>query len=157
MCRQDNPQDPTAAAEIDDTTANIRATSDEPIAICNDHAIGTILLLPKPYQRTRFALQNPHGMSVRTTGDLEMTMQTMKEMEIDVMMFPETNLDTNKRCVRSQVYNYCRRVFGLGNYQVAMAASPQENATNHKPGGVLGITIGKTVGHVIERGSDEMG
>ena len=88
-------------------------------------------------------------MSVGTTGDLETTMQTVKEMEIDVMMFPETNLDTNKRRVRSQVYNHCRRVFGLGSYQVAMAATPQEYATNHKSGGVLGITIGKTVGHVI--------
>ena len=96
MCRQDNPQDLTAAAEIDDTNANIRATSDETSAIRNDQAIGTPLLLPKPYQWTRFALQNPHGMSVGTTGDLEMTMQTVKEMEIDhVMMFPETNLDTH--------------------------------------------------------------
>ena len=108
MCRQDNPQDPTAAAEMDDTNADIRATSDEPSAIRNDQAIGTPLLLPKPYQWTQFALQNPHGMIVGTTGDLKTTMQTVQEMEIDVMMFPETNLDTNKRRVRSQVYNHYR-------------------------------------------------
>ena len=38
-----------------------------------------------------------------------------------------------------------------------MTSSPQEYATNHEPGGVLGITIGKTVCRVDESGSDEMG
>jgi len=158
MSSQENPQDPAAADEIDDQNAPVRVnTQQDTFRFQDDDPVGTPLLLPKPYQWTRFSFQNPDGMTVGKTGDIELALNAAKEMEADVAFFPETKLDTSQPRVKSQVYNHCRRVFGMGNYQAVMAASPQEYATSWKPGGVLGVTIGKTIGRITASGSDRMG
>ena len=158
MCRLTNTQEPTASVEIDDDNGAIHInTQQDTIRFKHDQPIGNPLLLPKPHEWTRLAFQNPNGVSVGRDGDLEVVLDHVKNMEVDVMFLPETQLDTTNTKVRSKVYNHCRRIFGQGNYQAVMAASPQEYAGFYKPGGVMGVTIGKTKGRIIETGTDQMG
>jgi hypothetical protein len=105
----------------------------------------------------RIYIQNPNGVSVGPNGDLDMILNHLTGMETDVIILPETNLDTNKHKVKQQIHKHCRKAFGHGTYHPAMATSAIEYAGNYKPGGILGIVVGKHKARILESGHDQYG
>jgi hypothetical protein len=114
-------------------------------------------MLPKPNEWTRIMVQNTNGISIGNHGDLVITLDQVKQMEVDVMILTETNLDTNNTKVKAMIHNDLRTTFGLGTYHLTTSASPQQYNGFYKPGGVTGVVIGKTKGRLLESGGDYMG
>jgi hypothetical protein len=119
--------------------------------------VGDSLYLPKENTKMRLYMQNPNGISCGKMGDMDMVIDHLKHMEVDVFIFPETNLDTHKAKVKSQVHKHFRESLGPGTYQLEMATSSAEYTGQYKPGGVMGGIMGHNRGRIIESGKDKYG
>jgi exonuclease III len=119
--------------------------------------VGDSMMLPKRSNIMRMYLQNPNGVSCGKMGDMDMLLDHLKHMEIDIFILPETNLDTHKAQVRSQVHKHFKKALGPGTYQIEMTTSNAEYTGQYKPGGVMGGVIGNTRGRIIESGHDKYG
>lgn len=86
-----------------------------------------------------------------------MTIDHLKHMEIDLFIFPETNLDTRKPIIRKQVDGSLRKPLGQGTYNIEMTTSNAKYTGQYKPGGVMRGIIGKHRGRTIETGHDKYG
>jgi hypothetical protein len=120
-------------------------------------AVGDSMMLPKRMNTMRIYMQNTNGVSCGKMGDIDMLIDHLKHMEIDAFVLPETNLDTHKTRVRSQVHNHFRESLGQGTYQLEMATSNAEYVGHYKPGGVMGGIMGHNRGRILETGHDKYG
>jgi hypothetical protein len=60
-----------------------------------NNPVGDPLEVPKENNNMRIYMQNPNGISIGKMGDMDMTLDHLKHMEVDIFVFPETNLDTH--------------------------------------------------------------
>jgi hypothetical protein len=90
-------------------------------------------------------------------SDMDMILDHLKHMEVDMFIFPETNLDTHKNRVKRQVHNHCRKSLGQGTYQIEMTTSNAEYTGQYKPGGIMGGVIGRNKARILESGHDKFG
>ena len=123
----------------------------------NNEKVGDGLTLPKPHDITRIRMWNPNGVSVGVGGTLPMELEHAKEAEVDILIYPEINLDTTKGWIRNQVREQFSKVLGRGASKVTMTSSTITAHKQFKPGGVMGATIGNTAGRVLSMGADEFG
>jgi hypothetical protein len=103
-------------------------------------------------------MQDPNGVSLGSNGDADVISSHIKDIEADIIILPETNLNTKKQFVKRQIPKQLKQTFGQGTYQVEMAASDAEYSESYKPGGILGIVTGQSMdsgeweGHVWKMG-----
>jgi hypothetical protein len=122
-----------------------------------NQTVGDSMTLPKDNNRMRLHMQNPNGISIGKMGDIDMILDHLKHTEVDIFVFPETNLDTHKPTVKQQVHNHFRKPLGHGTYQIEMATSNAEYTGQYKPGGILGGVIGRNRARILESGQDKYG
>ena len=128
-----------------------------PELIPPDSAMGTPLLLLKPSAWTRIYVQNPNGLSIGAAGDISMALDELRNAEVDVMMFPETNLATDQAFIKNQVHLECKKAFGMGRYRFVASQSKVSYSTSYKPGGVLGVAVGPVSGRLLAVEADDYG
>ena len=159
MCRSHDPAE-VVVENIDDqhqpTLAEPTIPGDLPAQHPKTEPLGDPLQVLKDRGWTRFFFQNPDGVSVGIGGNIETTLQHAKDMQCDHLVLPETKLDVARKRIKSRVHEHCRNVYGAGRHRAVTAASDLEYIFN-KPGGVLGVTIGRLAGRVLDTGSDSMG
>jgi hypothetical protein len=102
-------------------------------------------------------MQNPNRISVGRKGDINMLLDHLKYMEVDMFVFPETNLDTHKMTITRQVHNHFRKSLGQGTYQIEKTTSNAEYTGHYKPGGVMGGVIERNKAQILESGQDKYG
>jgi len=78
---------------------------------------------------------NPNGFSVGNGGDLETKLEHIRDLDCNHCVMPETKLDAHQRQVKSLVYEHCRRIYGIGQSKVTMAASSLDCGSDQEPGG----------------------
>jgi len=122
----------------------------------NEH-IGDTLMLPKPNHRTRLYMINPNGFTLGRHGTMSLTLEHIKHMEVDHVVFPEIKLDTTKSQARKGIHDESCRQFGLGEHKTVMTSSPTTFHTSLKPGGVMATTIGSLTGRILATGYDPLG
>jgi hypothetical protein len=125
--------------------------------IAQNQPVGDTMSTPKHNNQTRIYLQNPNEINIGRTGDLDMILDHMQHMEIDIFVFPETNLNTHKSMVKGQIHKQFKRALGSGTYRIEMSASTAEYTGNYKPGGVIGGVIGRNKARIVESGHDKYG
>ena len=154
MNSSDGDNNDDAAGELTDhvNVANPQEFEDtEPYP--NTAPVGDILGHKDP-GITRFIWQNIDGTTIGPGGDIETKLSAFRDMQADHITWIETKEDTHKPKVRSRIHNHCRKVFGVGHYRATMAHTSVEHGSDKKPGGLLSITSGPTMGRVLETGSD---
>ena len=129
----------------------------EPPLYAKDQPIGDSLLLPKPHDITRIIIQNPNGFSVGPGGTLPTLLESTNNAEADIALFPEINIDTTQQWVTANIHNTCKRVFQPGRFRTVLATSSIEFQSQYKPGGVMSLTVGDTIGRILSTGSDPLG
>jgi hypothetical protein len=123
-----------------------------------NHAIGDPLTLPKPATTTRIYFQNVNGINTSTIeGNWELLCTHIRDMEIDIGLFAETKLDTNQPAAMKRLHDTARNVFGQGCYKMEATTTPVPSAGLYKPGGIMALTIGDTIGRIFQGGRDELG
>jgi hypothetical protein len=141
----------------DNATHNNTQEEDSHSRVNPNQSVGDSMQLPKDDSRMRMFMQNPNGVSCGKMGDMDMILDHLKHMEVDLFVFPETNLDTHKPQVKRQVHNHFKKSIGRGTYKIEMTTSNAEYIGQYKPGGVMGGIIGSTIGRIIESGHDKYG
>jgi exonuclease III len=119
--------------------------------------VGDTLTIPKENNTMRLYLHNPNGITVGKMGDMDMILEHLKHMEVDIFVFPETNLDTHKMKIKGKIHKHFRKSLSQGTYQIKMATSNAEYSGYYKPGGVMGGVIGRNKARVVESGHDKYG
>jgi hypothetical protein len=141
----------------DDRPIHIGIQQPERSQINQDQPVGDSLMIPKPNEWTRIMVQNTNGISIGRDGDFAITLDHVRQMEVDVMIITEANLDTTKSRVKTLLHHDLRKTFGLATYHLITSASPQPYNGFYKPGGVIGMVQGKTKGRLLESGGNYMG
>jgi exonuclease III len=111
---------------------------------------------PKPTKTLRVFCQNINGLRLDAKGgDINQIIETIKELEIDVVGFSEINLDVSKYKVQkilSQAFHS-----GFEAHQIASSTSTVPFASNYKPGGTLTSVFNHTTCRFNSKHSDPMG
>jgi hypothetical protein len=104
--RDNNREEATQNNTQEDDTWNGMIAPNQPV--------GDIMPMPKHYNQMRIYLQNPNGISIGRTGDMDMILDHLQHMEIDIFVFPETNLNTHKNMIKGQIHKQFKIALGSG-------------------------------------------
>ena len=113
-------------------------------------------MTPKPKGTWRIGVLNPNGVSVGNAGSLPILLEGVKGMQADAFFLSETKLATDQPWVQEQVSKCCGRTYGR-KHKVITASSDIPFHTQYKPGGVMGVVNGDSVGRVLSMGACELG
>lgn len=104
-------------------------------------------------------MQNPDGSTLGSGGSLALNFEHMKDVEADIIVFPEHKIDTTQPRYMASIRKEARRHFGSNQYRMAATSTPitLNHGKPQKPGGVLAMTVGKITGRVLATGADELG
>jgi hypothetical protein len=81
--------------------------------------------------------------------------ENQKVMQADYGRIAKTCVDTDKYNVKPTLHQVAESTFKA--YSMDLASSPIEAARDYQPGGVMLIIQANTVGHIKERGSNNLG
>ena len=110
----------------------------------------------KPDGAFRVYCHNVNGLSLAGTGgDLAELCEIIRSKGIDVCGVVEHNLDQTQRSVLSACHNATRRV--LHRAKLTLSGSATTMARWYKPGGVLQLTTGPSLGRIQSTTADSMG
>ena len=122
----------------------------------HDDAVGDPMMIPKPRNTFRILAKNPNGISIGDGGNLNVILDDLQDAQVDLFLASETKLDSTQDYVRSSVDRQCRIVCGK-NRKIVLGSSCTQSPNQFKPGGVMAMLTGNTVGRVQSTGQDEFG
>ena len=110
----------------------------------------------KPEDTFRIYCHNVNGLSLQGDGgDLAEMCEVMRSKGVDVCGVVEHNLDQTQRTVLSTCHEATRRV--LRRAKLTVAGTNITMAGQYKPGGVLQISAGRSLGRIQSTAADSMG
>ena len=120
--------------------------------------VGDGLQVPKGENITRCQLQNINGTDIRKGGGWHHTCEHYKRMQVDLSGIVEHKLDTTKTFVTKRLHEDAAKVFGGRQFvKLNPHSTPVKAAKHRKPGGMLQMVTGATVGRVKQYDNDPYG
>jgi hypothetical protein len=89
-----------------------------------NHAVGDILVVPKPRNTIRLHYQNANGISLGKQGTWDHVCESWRQMEVDIGLLCETKLDTTCPGVIRELKEGASRQFGLGTFRIVAGSTP---------------------------------
>ena len=123
----------------------------------HNRPVGDTMALPKRPGTTRIYFQNINGIVVNNPSTWDPLSLDIQHLDLDISLWAEHNLDTQKPWVQNQLHTTACKRLGLGSYDLQTATPPVSSLNAYKPGGVLSLIHGPIQGRILERGQDPLG
>ena len=115
------------------------------------------MALPKASATTCIYFQNLNGTTITNPGTWDQLCSNIIHLDIDISLWAEHKLDTQKPWVQSSLHTTARKHFGLGSYDLQTTSTPIQSHTSYKPGGVISLIHGSHHSRILEQGQDPLG